>query len=77
MKLNFANAKAASSTIPAGTLVEARLFVEDLRTSAAGNHFLNVRAEIQAPQQYVGRKTWTNIMLTQNGGAEPAEIGSM
>ncbi|WP_322893485.1 MULTISPECIES: hypothetical protein [unclassified Yoonia] len=73
--LNFANAKPASNIMPAGTLVTATLFVEELRASSAGNHYLNVRAEITAPRNYAGRKVWMNLMLTQASGAEPSDVG--
>ena len=73
--LNFTNANGYAGTMPAGTMLEGTLTVEELRKSSAGNDYLNVRFDVTAPFQFEGRKVWTNVMLTQDAGQAPAGVG--
>ena len=73
--LNFTNASGYAGTMPAGTLLDGTLTVEELRKSGAGNDYLNVRFDVTAPAQFEGRKVWTNVMLTQDAGQAPAGVG--
>ena len=74
--LNFANASGyTGGIIPAGTLIEGQIAVEELRQSEAGNDYLNLRVDITAPEQFAGRKVWMNLTLTQDGGKAPSGVG--